>query len=89
MSPVADSITRQNEKARDRAKARGQTTYQHQIVDFWPACTTCGTRLRPLVADRYRRCGCPDVGWLCRLDGWERVDLAHTTTPAPEETTDV
>lgn len=74
MSPVADSITRQNERARDRAQRAGQATYLRQIVDDWPACVVCAAPIRCRAGEGgyYRRCGCPGVRWWCSTDGWHR-----------------
>lgn len=84
---MADAITRQNETARRRADAAGRATYQHQVVDAWPACVDCATPIRHRAGGRgmHRRCGCPGVRWRCDADGWKRVPAALDAATAQQD----
>lgn len=58
------SIEKQNERARRIASNAGAATYTAQVVDYWPACVTCGETIRP----RHQRgpgryCACPLTRW--------------------------
>lgn len=94
---MADQIARRNERIRAIAEKAGRATYQHELVEYWPACTTCGKPIRPSLWNGSRLCGCPDVLWRCTPHGWERIDppaarpVRDTPTPTPtsgEEPTD-
>jgi hypothetical protein len=65
-----------NERAQAAARKAGRDTYQHEVIDYWPACVACGTPIRRNVdTDRrglWRACGCPDVLWSCTTGGWEK-----------------
>lgn len=77
------ALGRANEQARRRAQAAGHATYSHQVVEAWPACTTCNVPIRYAAqAERsgsWRKCGCPDVLWHCSVvDGWQRIDSTQS-----------
>lgn len=72
MRPVADQITRRNERARAAAEKAGRITYQQEVVNCWPACTACGHQIRSRGLAVYRQCGCPGVRWYPTGSGWHR-----------------
>lgn len=70
-----------NYRARAAAQKAGRDTYQHEVVDYWPACSACGVPIRCNVetgrAGLRRSCGCPGVVWeLGMTTGWEKVPAA-------------
>jgi hypothetical protein len=77
-----------NERAQTAARKAGRDTYQHAVVDYWPACVACSTPIRrPVDTDRrglWRACGCPDVLWSCTMDGW----VKWTDVPAHQPAAD-
>jgi hypothetical protein len=80
---MSDPITRRNTAARERATAAGHDTYHHEVVDTWPACTACGSRIRnlPDQSTYYRVCRCVGVIWTATSAGWRKI-----TPPAVEAT---
>lgn len=73
-----------NERHRAVAQANGHATYRHEVVDYWPACTACGTPIRRNVdgpprpydgkptPGLWRACDCPDVLWTIRYRSDDR-----------------
>lgn len=89
-------LNRVNRSAQTAAQKAGRATYRHQVIDYWPACSTCGTPIRRQVDVKrlgmWRGCACPDVAWTNMGIGytWTRfalnadgeVDVAALITPA-------
>lgn len=78
-----------NDRARAAAAATGKDVYQHQVIDHWPACTTCGQIIRRNVdgpgIGAYRSCDCPGGLWRSAdvVGGWERVPVDQHGHPSP------
>lgn len=79
-----DAIGRRNDQARARATDDGCATYTAEVVDYWPACVTCGAVIRYRTARKASwTCSCPGVTW--RFSGVigrspERVEVDGTST---------
>lgn len=74
-----------NSQSQQRAKRNNQQTYQHAVIELWPACVECGTPIRRTATHIpvrlppigiYRLCECPGaLWWYMGAMNWEKIIL--------------